>query len=401
MLIVFCICLAAIVWVYFAYPLALWLGVLRWRKPFAHGGDRPLVSVIIAARNEEPSIQAKLENVLASDYPRDRVEILVGSDGSSDRTEEIVREFAAEGVGLISFPQQQGKSAIQNGLAAAATGAILVFTDADCLFSPGALGCIVGNFADPGVGLVTARPRYENASETSVTENESLYLRYETWLRRQESERGLLAMASGSLFAMRRSLWRPLDPNLGDDFAFPLKVAEAGMRNVLEPRATALTRLPQNQPHSMLRMKVRIISKDLRALLAHRALLNPMRHGALAASLWSHKLLRWLVPYALLGMLASNFCLLERPCFRAALALQAAFYLAALAGFAWRGHTLGFPWSIPMSFCLVNFAALLGTLTYFTQGDSGRWEPERNGPATARTMETATHSSEWASRGWR
>jgi len=401
MVTLFCICLAAIVWVYFGYPLTLHLGLLARRRPFEHGGDRPPVSVIIAARNEEPSIQAKLENVLASDYPRERIEILVGSDGSSDRTEDIVRQFAAEGVGLISFPRQQGKSAMQNGLAAAASGEILVFTDADCLFSPGALGCIVGNFADAGVGLVTARPRYENATETSVTQNESLYLRYETWLRGQESDRGILAMASGSLFAMRRSLWRPLDPNLGDDFAFPLGVAEAGMRNVLEPRATALTRLSQNQARSMLRMKVRIISKDLRALLAHRALLNPVRHGALAVGLWSHKFLRWLAPYALLGMLASNLWLVGQPCFRAALALQAAFYLCALAGFAWRGRALGFPWSLPMSFCLVNLAALLGTLKCFTPAGSGRWEPERKGPVAARTMETATHSREWAPRGWK
>lgn len=401
MLIAFCICLAMIAWVYFGYPLALRLGLLGRRKPFERGGDWPLVSVIIAAHNEEPSIQAKIENVLASDYPRERIEILVGSDGSSDGTEDIVRQFAAEGVGLISFPRQQGKSAMQNGLAAAASGEILVFTDADCLFSRDALGSIAGNFADASVGLVTARPRYENASETSVTENESLYLRYETWLRRQESERGILAMASGSLFAMRRSLWRPLDPNLGDDFAFPLDVAEAGMRNVLEPRATVLTRLSQNQPRSMLRMKVRIISKDLRALLAHRALLNPARHGALAVSLWSHKLLRWLVPYALLGMLASNLCLLEQPWFRAALAFQAAFYLCALAGFARRGRPLVFPWTVPMSFCLVNFAALLGTLKCFTQAGSGRWEPERKGPAAARTMETPAPPREWAPRGWK
>jgi len=400
MLIVFYICLAAIVWVYFGYPLVLRLGVLGRCKPVAHGSDRPLVSVIIAARNEEPSIRAKLENVLASDYPRERIEILVGSDGSSDRTEEIVREFAAEGVGLISFPQQQGKSAIQNGLVAAASGTILVFTDADCTFSPGALGCIVGNFADASVGLVTGRPRYVNASETSITENESLYLRYETWLRGQESERGILAMASGALFAVRRSLWRPMDPNLGDDFLLPLAVAETGMRSVLEPRATAITALAQNQPRSMLRMKVRIVSKDLRALLAHRGLLDPVRHGALAVSLWSHKLLRWLVSYGLLGMLVSNLCLLERPWFRAALALQAAFYLGALAGFVRRGRALGFPWSLPMSFCLVNFAALVGTLNCFARSASGQWEPERKRPV-ARTMETPAPAREWASREWK
>ena len=401
MLIVFCACLATILWVYFGYPLALWLGVLGRRKYFKHSCEQPLVSVIIAARNEEPCIKAKLENLLASDYPRERLEILVGSDGSSDRTEEIVREFAAEGVGLISFPQQQGKSAIQNGLVAAASGAILVFTDADSLFSRGALACLTGNFADANVGLVTACCRYLNSNETSVAENESLYLRYETWLRGQESERGILAMASGWLFAMRRSLWRPLDPNLGDDFVLPLEIAEAGMRNVLEARVTAISALAQNQPRSMLRMKVRIISKDLRALLEHPGLLNPFRHNALAVSLWSHKLLRWFVPYALMGMLASNRFLLARPAFRVALALQAAFYLGALAGFARRGRPLRFPWSLPMSFCLVNVAALLGTLKFFARRDSGRWDTERKVVSAAGTMGTEPLSRRWASREWK
>ncbi len=159
------------------------------------------------------------------------------------------------------------------------------------------------HFADARVGLVTARPRYLNGRETSITENESQYLRYETWLREQESERGILAMASGSLFAMRRSLWRPLDRALGDDFVLPLRVARAGLLNRLDTRVSALTRLSQNRVGSMLRMKARIISKDLRALLVHRELLDPLRHGALAISLWSHKLLRWLVPYFLLALL--------------------------------------------------------------------------------------------------
>ena len=185
---------------------------------------------------------------MALDYPRDLVEILIGSDGSSDRTEDIVSTFAHEGVGLISFPQQQGKSAMQNGLVAAASGEILVFTDADCLLSPDALSLLVENFADPRVGLVTARPHYVNGSETSITENESLYLRYETWLRERESERGILAVASGSLFAMRRSLWQPLDPTLSDDFVLPLRVAKAGMLNRLDMRVSAVTRLSQNRP---------------------------------------------------------------------------------------------------------------------------------------------------------
>ncbi len=377
MLILFCACLAAVVYVYFGYPSLLWMGVFGRKRSFRRGGALPAVSVIVAAHNEESAIEAKLTNLLALDYPRELVEILIGSDGSSDRTEELVSAYVHEGVGLVSFPKQRGKSAMQNGLVAAATGEILVFTDADCLLPSAALSFLVQNFADSRVGLVTARPRYVNRAETNVTENESLYLRYETWLRAQESERGVLAMASGSLFAMRRSLWRPLDPALGDDFVLPLHVAQAGMLNRLDARVCATTRLSQNQPGSMLRMKARIITRDFRALLVHRALLNPWRHGALAASLWSHKLLRWLVPYFLLAMLAANTALLGRPLFRASFALQVAFYAFALLGFFRRRISSTPLWTIPMSFCLVNLAALLGTLRCLAGRTSGHWTPER------------------------
>jgi cellulose synthase/poly-beta-1,6-N-acetylglucosamine synthase-like glycosyltransferase len=387
----FCVCIIA--YVYLGYPLALRLGALGQRSNGRTKAIRPFITVIVAAHNEESVILRKLKNLLASDYPRDHTEILIGSDGSSDRTEEIVRPFAAEGVGLISFPQQQGKSAIQNGLVAAASGSILVFTDADCFFPPGALPRIIEHFADPRVGLVTARPSYLNESETCVIQNESLYLRYETWLREQESARGLLTMASGSLFAMRRSLWRPLDKNLGDDFAFPLQVVGAGFRNILEPRALSTTRLSQSEPGSMLRLKVRIISKDFRALLIHRGLLNPIRYGSIAVGLWSHKLLRWLVPYFLLAVFAANMFLLDGTFFRGSFILQSAFYLLALLGILRgtdcdRDEYLGsgthrtlarrFLWSLPMSFCVVNLAALLGTLKCLSGGTSGHWKPERS-----------------------
>src|ERR1700689_4428465 len=139
MLILFCACLAAIAYVYFGYPLLLWMGVFGRKRSFLRGDLQPTVSVIVAAHNEESSIEAKLKNLLALDYPRDLVEILIGSDGSSDRTEEIVSAYANESLGLISFPKQQGKSAMQNGLVAAASGELLVFTDADCLLSVDAL----------------------------------------------------------------------------------------------------------------------------------------------------------------------------------------------------------------------------------------------------------------------
>lgn len=390
MLICFWACFAIVGYVYAGYPLLLWLGVFGQRRSSQHGdglvpsdarfvaADKalPFVSVIVAAHNEEAAIEAKIQNLLACNYPRDRLEILIGSDGSSDRTEEIVRRYEPEGVGLISFPQQLGKSAMQNGLVAAASGEILVFSDADCECEADALRMSVRNFSDPEVGLVTAAPRYVNERETAITKNESAYLRYESWIRVQESRRGILAMASGSLFALRRTLWRPLNRGLGDDFELPLRVAQARLRNVLEREAIAVTRLSQNNAPAMFQLKVRIISKDFRGLRAYPSLLNPFAYGATAVGLWSHKLLRWLVPYFLLGMLACS-ALLRGPYYRACLLLQLGFCAIALLGYAWRGRALGFPWSVPASFCIVNLAALLGIWMSLTSRPSGRWTPVR------------------------
>ncbi len=371
-------CLALVTYVYFGYPLLLWLGTTRRTRTFRRMASRPLVSIIVAAHDEESCIEEKLRNLLALDYPRDKVEILIGSDGSSDRTEEIVRRFACHGVGLVSFPKQHGKSSMQNSLVAYAGGEILAFTDADCLLPREALSHLIEHFADPRVGLVTAWPRFRNASQSSLTANESIYLRYETWLRQRESDLGLLAVASGSLFAMRRSLWQSLDPRFGDDFVLPLCVLRAGFINRLDRRVVVTTNLSQISPPAMRRMKTRIIAKDFRALLAHRDLLNPFRRGSVAFALWSHKLLRWLVPYFLIAIFAANALALSRPTLRAIFALQIAFYCAAFIGLFGRNHSLRAPWSIPVSFCLVNFAALIGTLKGLAGRSSSAWKPDRD-----------------------
>ena len=392
MIAVFFVCLVGIAYVYAGYPLLLRAGAFGARYDWKYGLTKlPFITIIVPAHNEEASIAAKIENLLASDYPRERMDILIGSDGSSDRTEEIVRGYVGDGVGLISFPQQHGKSAIQNGLVSLASGAILVFTDADCTFGSQTLRLLINNFADPAIGLVTGRPSFANPRETGVTRNEGIYLRYETWLRREESARGLLALASGSLFAMRRDLWQPLDTSMGDDFALPLRVAIKGFRSVLDDRAVAVTQLTQNQADSMFRMKMRIIAKDFRALLVYREMLNPFRHRALALALWSHKLLRWLIPYFLIALFSANTLLLSSPLSRLFWGLQVAFYALACCGLYLRGAVRTAIVAIPTSFCIVNAAALMGTLSCILGRSFGQWAPDR--PTSRRTSAVQSHGA--------
>jgi glycosyltransferase involved in cell wall biosynthesis len=377
MQLIFWLCLFLILYVYVGYPLLLFSGLLGRRRPIRREGLFPSLSIVVPAYNEESMIRAKLENLLSQDYPADRMEILVGDDGSTDATQAICRSFEHFGVYLFRSEVRRGKSAVQNELVARATGEILVFTDADCLLPQNALCTIVENFASNEVALVTNCATILNKNETGIVKGEGLYWKYEQWLRCEESERGLLAMASGSLFAMRHSLWARLDPNVGDDFALPLRVARTGYRNVLETRVSAATQLMQKKANSMLRMKMRIISKDLYGLLRNPTCLNPDRVGCVAISLWSHKLLRWAVPYFLLGLFISNIFLAAGTFYDVFLVAQIAFYLTSVAGFLFSGLESRFPVSLTSSFCLVNFASLLGTLHCMTSGKVGQWKPLR------------------------
>lgn len=377
MLPLFCVCFFIIVYVYFGYPLLVVSGLLGRRKSIRKSTFRPFVSILVPAHNEEATIAKTLDNLLSISYPPCQIEILVGSDGSTDQTEAIVQGFAHRNVRLVGSHLQQGKSSIENELVKQSAGSILVFTDADCTLGKDAIEVAVDNFSDPTIGLVTARPSYNNEHENSVTHNEGVYWVYENWLRERESERGFLATATGGFLALRRSLWSPLDSNVGDDFVFPLQVALRGYRNVIDTKVITVSRLAQNQPKSMLRMKKRIVSKDLRGLLANRRVLNPLHTGSVAVGLFSHKLLRWLIPYFLLLLFMSTAYQSRSRPFAFFLALQVVLYGLALLRALGVGRGAQSLWSAPWSFCLVNLAALLGTLHCLSGKTTGVWKPVR------------------------
>ena len=375
---VFWLCLSLVAFVYVGYPLLLASGFLGRRRPIHKHAHTPLLTIMVPAHNEEKNIRSKIDNLRSQDYPADKLEILIGNDGSSDGTVEIVSRFTGPMLRLVNSWSQVGKSEIQNRMVAESHGDILVFTDADCILPPDALRVLVEAFSDQNVGLVTNCATMVNENETAIAQSEGLYWKYERWLRREESDRALLAMASGSLFAMRRRLWRRLGPDVGDDFVLPLRVARAGFRNVLETRVEASTRLSQNQPRSMFRMKARIISKDLRGLLRNPACLNPFQVGGVAVSLWAHKLLRWAIPYFLIGLLLSNIFLLNHNIYYGIFFIaQCLFYAISTFGLVADGKRLQFPVSTAASFCLVNAAALFGTLHCLSWQPAGQWKTVR------------------------
>lgn len=381
---VFLACLAVFLWVYAGYPLLL-LVISRFRRrPVARGAIRPRVSIVIAAHNEEPVIRRKLESCLAADYPPELLEVLVVSDGSTDATESIVRELARTGedsrIRLLSLPRR-GKAAALNAGAAAAGGEILVLTDANVLLQREALQALVAPFADPRVGgacgnKIYTRPGVDVAD--AVDSGENLYWRFDKALKRMESRIGSIFAADGALYAVRRELYAPIaDPAQADDIAVSARIVLQGHRLVFVPEAVAVER-PPVESGTEFRRKVRVTNRSVRALLLLGSGL--WTRGFYSLELLSHKLLRHLVPFFLLGMLlASAWLATASHFFRIVLAAQIAFYSLAIVGHVLRRHAIGrHPVVlVPYFFSYVNLAALVGIAALLGGRRYAYWTPRQ------------------------
>jgi cellulose synthase/poly-beta-1,6-N-acetylglucosamine synthase-like glycosyltransferase len=286
---------------YAAYPLLLvlagWAGKRRRVDP-APPEEWPLVSVSLPAYNEARSIARTLDRLLATDYPADRRQILVVSDASTDGTDDIVKGYAGHGVELLRLERRSGKTAAENAARARLRGAIVVNTDASVAVHPGALKALVAAFGRPDVGVASGRDVSMGSAEDAANAGESGYVGYEMWVRRLETRTGGIVGASGCLYAIRGELHDTLVPEaLSRDFAAALIAREHGLRAVsvdeaicFVPRTASLRR--------EYRRKVRTMTRGLETLYYKRALLNPLRHGLFAWKLFSHKLARWLLPWA-------------------------------------------------------------------------------------------------------
>jgi cellulose synthase/poly-beta-1,6-N-acetylglucosamine synthase-like glycosyltransferase len=359
--ILFWVFAAAVAYVYAGYPLLLLLANrLGAHRPVALNDAQPAVTLLVSAFNEQEVIAEKIRNSLAIDYPREKLQIIVISDASEDRTDEIVRSFAGEGVELLRMPDRSGKTLGLNEAVARATGEIVVFSDANAMYARDSLRRLTRNFAAPEVGAVVGESTY-SSPEVESERSEGLYWKYETAIKRLETRIGSVVGGDGAIYAVRRALYVPMRADALSDFVNPLQVVRGGHRCVYEPQAISVESAAESFRKEF-RRKVRIVNRAWRALFTMPQLLNPLRHGFFAIELISHKLLRWLVPAMLVGVFLTSLALLgEGPVYVAAFALQLAFYALALVGFALR-HRSKMPAlvSVPFYFCLVNWAAALG-----------------------------------------
>lgn len=377
--IIFWICVALVFYIYLGFPLLIaLLGRSRRRDIAIPEEILPQVTLLISAYNESREIAAKVENSLSLQYPPGRLEIVVISDCSDDGTDEIVQQYASRGVKLLRQSQRFGKSAGLNVGVAQAAGEILIFSDANAIYDRNALLRLVEHFADPRVGYVVGNARYvERASATASAQSESLYWRYETWLKQRESAFQSVVGGDGAIYAIRRELFAPLQPTDINDFVNPLQIIDRGYVGVFEPAAICYEEAAATF-HQEFRRKVRIISRSLNALRRVPGALNPLRNFRHWFLLVSHKVLRWLAPIFLLLALASALLLWAVPFYRLAALLQIGFYGLALIGRVWEGGRG--KWKIlqlPFYFCVVNAASLLGCLKCLHGDLSGTWTPPR------------------------
>lgn len=379
-LILFWTALGLIVYTYFIFPLLVVLRGILLKKPYTSEdvSPLPLVSVIIAAYNEEKEIGEKLNNILSLDYPKDRLEVVIASDGSTDRTNEIVSEYADRGIKLLPLPRL-GKAGAINAAVAASTGEILVFSDANSIYKSDALRAIVRPFADVKVGGVAGNQVYLKKKGT-VGAGERSYWDFDRIMKQFESSAGNTISATGAIYAIRRSLFEPVVEGVTDDFYTSTNVIARNYRLVFAPDAIAYESVAGTSKMEFGR-KVRVITRGLRAVfIARRQLLNPFRYGFYAVQLFSHKALRRLVVFLLLLLLLVNpFLWNDGWFYRLTMLGQLGFYGLGLLGYLLDGTRLGRlkPFTIPFYFCLVNLAVLLAALNIMRGQQIKRWEPQR------------------------
>lgn len=340
----------------------------------------PLVSMIVAAHNEETQIAKKLDNSLGLDYPADAFELIVGSDGSTDATEPIVAACHDPRVRLFSFPRR-GKIHVLNDLVPRAQGDILVFSDANTLLDRKALKNLVRNFADPAVGGVCGNQMYRTLADgESSGAGEKLYWAYDKWLKKLQTRGGSIVAADGAIYAIRRGLFEP-PPTAAvtDDFAISTTVVKRGKRLVFE--AEALAYEPEtDRAASEFQRKVRIVVRGLRGVFMQRALLNPFRYGFYSIVLFSHKVVRRAAPlFLILALLSSTVLALESGLFRWLLGLQLFFYALAGLGYLTRARGVGRLKLLyaPFHYCLVNGAALVALVKVLRGTRIETWQPQR------------------------
>jgi len=375
--IIFWVSFCALFYIYVGYPLllAILAAVVPRRRP---GGDyTPRLSILVAAYNEEAGIRKKIEQTLALDYAADLIEILVLSDGSTDRTDAIVESFRDPRVQLVRVAGRKGKTNAQNEGVKIARGDVLIFSDATTTYHPQALRHLASNYSDPKVGAVSGRYQYFDPEGRSPTGLGTIaFWNYENLIKRMQSRIYTITGCCGCIYSVRREAYSALAPDVISDLVQPLHVIRRGYKVVFEDRALAYEETTQSTSEEF-SMRVRVITRGINGLLSVPDLLTPWKFAWVSFQLWSHKISRWLVPLFLLVLLASNVVLWQSSYYAAFLAAQVVFYSMALLSLVLPIHRRWKPFGIPLYFCALNAAALCSLIEVLRRKKYVVWETVR------------------------
>lgn len=386
----FWLAFAVLAYQYVGYPLLLAaLAAVRGRRTtasYARDEDLPSVTLVISAYNEAEVLDGKIRNALAQDYPKDRFEIVVASDGSSDATNEIARSYADDGVVLHEYAVNRGKNLTLNDTLPRARGEIIVFTDANGMYQKEAIRTLVQSFADPRVGSVCGELVYKNFNDNPIAEGYNRYWELDQMQKRLESGLGSLLGANGSIFALRKSLCRPIPNDVCNDMVQPIWVAAAGHLCLYEPRALSFEAGSRNL-NDELKRRSRIIGRGIRGIAAVWPDIVRQRAWLVGLELLSRKGLRYLTPLWF-AMLLVGSGLAGGPFYLALFVLQLLAYAAIPAGFLLPEGPVKRLASPAVYFGIGNLAAILGWWKVLTGSELGRWQTaerpfESSGPAAA------------------
>jgi cellulose synthase/poly-beta-1,6-N-acetylglucosamine synthase-like glycosyltransferase len=385
----FWICAALVFYTYAVYPGLVWAlsRCHAWAidPPIRDPENSPTVSLLVAAHNEEDVIGRRIQNALALDYPQHRLEIVIALDGCSDATATIVRQFSDQGVKLLDYAQRRGKASVLNSAIKELRGEIVVLSDANTEFDHQAVRRLARWFSHARVGVVCGRLVLTDSLKGGNVD--SVYWRYETFLKRCEGRLGALLGANGAIYAIRKDLYQPIRPeSTNDDLEIPLMAKLKSDRAIIyDFDALAYEESAPNM-QSEFRRRVRIGASGFQSLVTLWRLLDP-RRGWIAFTFFSHKLLRWSCPFFLICILLSNLLLLDRPFYRFLLMCQIGFYLSSLVVVFFPSQ-VRFPTPVRFAamFTSMNFALLVGFCRWLSGRHKGTWDPTIRMAAQAREV---------------
>jgi cellulose synthase/poly-beta-1,6-N-acetylglucosamine synthase-like glycosyltransferase len=380
MLFLFWISLFAIFYAYVGYPLFLLLISRFWKREDSNvfSDELPRVSLLISAYNEEKVIGDKIENSLALNYPGELLEIVVISDSSTDRTEEIVKQYSDQGVILRSYQGRIGKTACLNKAVPLAKGDIVVFSDANSRYDKNAINELVRHFEDEQIGFVSGTTKYVSGDGSNALSPINMYSKLEALVKRLESKISSCVGADGAIFAIRKKLFQTLDNADINDLVIPLEIVKQGYKGILEEKAFCIENSANGQKGEFKRQE-RISNRTIRAIFRNQDMLNPMKFGMFAFELFSHKLTKFFVPYFLIILLVTNILLAGRgPIYDLLLGAQLMFYFLAFLGIK---RMFSGSLSKLISFChtfvTTNLAILYGWISYFKGKTYTTWVSSR------------------------